>query len=152
MRWACDGSVMMNLQELQTIRHHGIAAKILIISNNAYAIIRRRQNDLFRSRTIGTDPGNGVSCPDFSEVAGAFGLPYTRIETPDELEQRLGEILRTEGPLICEILGLERQEYIETALARNAAGRLVRRPLEDQSPFIDRETFLSEMIVEPIDL
>lgn len=147
-----DGSVMMNLQELQTIRHHGIAAKILIISNNAYAIIRRRQNDLFRSRTIGTDPGNGVSCPDFSEVAGAFGLPYTRIETPDDLEQRLGEILRTEGPLICEILGLERQEYIEMAVARNAAGRLVRRPLEDQSPFIDRETFLSEMIVEPIDL
>jgi len=146
-----DGSVMMNLQELQTIRHHGIPAKILIISNDAYAIIRRRQNDLFRSRTIGTDPGNGVSCPDFSAVAGAFGLPYMRIETPGELEQRLGDILRTDGPLICEILGLERQEYIETALARNSAGRLVRRPLEDQAPFIDRETFLSEMIVEPID-
>ena len=56
-----------------------------------------------------------------------------------------------DGAIICEILGLEDQDYIETSLARNSAGRLVRRPLEDQAPFLDRTTFLAEMIVEPID-
>jgi acetolactate synthase-1/2/3 large subunit len=146
-----DGSVMMNLQELQTIRHHNIPAKILIISNNAYAIIRRRQTDLFRSRTIGTDSSNGVSCPDFREVAKSFALPYARIERADELEPRLRDVLMADGAIICEILGLENQDYIETSLARNSAGRLVRRPLEDQAPFLDRTTFLAEMIVEPID-
>lgn len=146
-----DGSVMMNLQELQTIRHHNIPAKILIISNNAYGIIRRRQTDLFRSRTIGTDSSNGVSCPDFREVAKSFALPYARIERAEELEPRLRDILMADGAIICEILGLENQDYIETSLARNSAGRLVRRPLEDQAPFLDRTTFLAEMIVEPID-
>ena len=146
-----DGSVMMNLQELQTIRHHNIPAKILIISNNAYAIIRRRQTDLFRTRTIGTDSSNGVSCPDFREVAKAFALPYARIERTDELEPRLRDVFMADGAIICEILGLEDQDYIETSLARNSAGRLVRRPLEDQAPFLDRTTFLAEMIVEPID-
>ena len=130
---------MMNLQELQTIRHHNIPAKILIISNNAYGIIRRRQTDLFRSRTIGTDSSNG------------FALPYARIERAEELEPRLRDILMADGAIICEILGLENQDYIETSLARNSAGRLVRRPLEDQAPFLDRTTFLAEMIVEPID-
>jgi acetolactate synthase-1/2/3 large subunit len=55
------------------------------------------------------------------------------------------------GPVLCEIAGLEDQDYIQVALARNAENRLVRRPLEDQAPFLDRETFLAAMIVPPID-
>ena len=59
-----DGSVMMNLQELETISYNKIPAKIFIVNNNAYAVIRKRQIDLFRSRTIGVDPSDGISCPD----------------------------------------------------------------------------------------
>ena len=60
-----DGSIMMNLQELETISYNDIPAKIFIINNNAYAVIRKRQVDLFRSRTIGVDPSDGISCPNF---------------------------------------------------------------------------------------
>ena len=62
-----DGSVMMNLQELESISYHKIPVKILIINNNAYAVIRKRQKELFRNRTIGTEPSDGVSVPDFQK-------------------------------------------------------------------------------------
>jgi acetolactate synthase-1/2/3 large subunit len=146
-----DGSVMMNLQELQTIRHHGIPAKILVIDNNVYAIIRRRQKDLFRTRTIGTDPSNGVSCPDFEKIAAAFDFTYVRIEHTDDLDHGLETVMATPGPVLCHISGREDQSYVETSIAKNSSGRLVRRPLEDQAPFLDRETFLAEMIIDPID-
>lgn len=146
-----DGSVMMNLQELQTIAHNRFPIKLLIINNNCYAVIRRRQKDLFRTRTVGTDATDGVSCPDFSKAAACFGLPYERIEGPDGLEERLKEILATDGPVICEILSPEDQNYLHSSYARTARGRFVQRPLEDQSPYLDRELFLSEMIIDPID-
>jgi acetolactate synthase-1/2/3 large subunit len=147
-----DGSIMMNLQELETIRHNKIPIKIIVVNNNAYSIIRRRQKDLFRRRIIGTDPSNGVSCPDFKKVADCFGLAYTRIEKPSELSNALKKLFSRSGPEICEIMGRDNQEYIEIGHARSATGnRFVRRPLEDQAPFMERGVFLSEMVVDPID-
>ena len=64
---------MMNIQELETIRANNLPIKLIIINNNVYSIIRRRQKDLPK-RTIGTDPSNGVTCPNFEEVAKCFGL------------------------------------------------------------------------------
>ncbi|MBT3295046.1 MAG: thiamine pyrophosphate-binding protein [Verrucomicrobia bacterium] len=146
-----DGSIMMNLQELQTIRYHRIPAKIIVINNNAYAIIRRRQVDLFRSRTIGTDAGNGVDCPEFSEVAKCFGFSYQRIESSAELRSGLTAVMDMDGPVLCEIMGLEDQNFIRSSHTRNSEKRIVQRPIEDQAPFLDRDLFLSEMIIEPID-
>jgi acetolactate synthase-1/2/3 large subunit len=146
-----DGSVMMNLQELQTVVHHDVPLKLLIINNNAYAVIRKRQLDLYRTRTIGTDPTNGVSCPDFSKLAECFGLPYVRIDGSEQLEQGLKQVLGMDSAVLCEIMGLEDQEYLRTSYAFNSKRRLVRRPMEDLEPFLDREVFLAEMIVEPID-
>jgi len=147
-----DGSIMMNLQELETIRHHEIPIKIIVVNNNAYAIIRRRQKDLFRKRIIGTDPSNGVSCPDFAKVADCFGMGYTRIENPSQLEFGLKELFTRKGSCLCELIGRHDQEYIEISHARSVAGnRFVRRPLEDQSPFLDRDVFLSELLVPPVD-
>ncbi|MEK9727148.1 MAG: thiamine pyrophosphate-binding protein, partial [Candidatus Margulisiibacteriota bacterium] len=107
-----DGSVMMNLQELETIRYNKIPAKIFIINNNAYAVIRKRQIDLFRTRTIGVDPSDGISCPDFNKVANAFDIPYLKINTSEELSEKLNEIMSTDGPLLCEIMGEVDQNYI----------------------------------------
>ncbi|MDR1474417.1 MAG: thiamine pyrophosphate-binding protein [Endomicrobium sp.] len=146
-----DGSVMMNLQELQTISYNKFPLKILIINNNCYAIIRKRQQDLFRTRTIGTDKSNGVSCPDFKKVAESFDIHYEKIEKSSELSKKLQKVLNLNVPVICEILGCENQEYIHSSYIRNAKGYFVRCPLEDQSPFLDRELFNSEMIVEVTD-
>jgi len=146
-----DGSIMMNLQELETVRHGRLPLKLLIVNNNVYGIIRRRQRDLFRRRTIGTDPANGISCPEFAKVAACFDIPYDRIDSADDLDGRLRDVLEREGPVLCEVMGRPDQDYIEVALTRDRTGRSVRRPLEDQSPFLDRGLFLAEMIVEPID-
>lgn len=147
-----DGSIMMNLQELETIRYHKLPIKILVVNNNVYSIIRRRQRDLFRKRIIGTDPANGVSCPDFSKVASCYNFEYVRIESPAELKSGLGDVFSRNAPVICEIMGRVDQEYIEVGHARSLVDkRFVRRPLEDQAPFLHRELFLSEMIIDPID-
>ena len=147
-----DGSVMMNLQELESIRYQRLPIKLIVINNNVYSIIRRRQRDLFRKRTIGTDPANGVSCPDFAKVADCFGLHYQRIESVASLDEGLIALFAHAGPVLCEIMGREDQGYIEVGQTRSSVDRrLVRRPLEDQEPFLSREIFLREMIIEPID-
>lgn len=147
-----DGSIMMNLQELESIRYQKLPIKIVVINNNVYSIIRRRQRDLFRKRTIGTDSDNGVSCPDFARVADCFGIHYMRIEHLMQLDAGLKDMLAHSGPVLCEIMGRVDQGYIEIGQARSVVDRrLTRRPLEDQEPFLARELFLSEMIIEPID-
>lgn len=146
-----DGSIMMNLQELWTIRDNNLPLKIIVANNNCYAVIRKRQKDLFRTRTIGTDSSNGVSCPSFEKIALSFEIPYIRVDSGEELEEKLSTVLQMEGPVLCEVMCVEEQQYLHSSFTRGRAGRIVRRPLEDQSPFMDREIFLKEMIVEPID-
>jgi len=146
-----DGSIMMNLQELETIRYNNLPIKIIVINNNAYAVIRKRQVDLFRTRTIGTDPTNGVSCPDFKKVADTFDLAYVLISSTNKLQNTIKEVLVMDGPVLCEIMSPEDQDYISIAHSRTLDDGFVRRPIEDQAPFINRDIFLSEMVIEPID-
>ena len=146
-----DGSIMMNLQELESIRYHKLPLKIIVVNNNVYSIIRKRQKDLFRTRTVGTDPSNGISVPDFKKVAECFGLKYMKIENIGSLNDGIDELFSLEGPILCELMGKENQSYIEIGTIRSSeSGRIVRRPLEDQMPFLDRELFKSEMIISPI--
>jgi acetolactate synthase-1/2/3 large subunit len=146
-----DGSIMMNLQELQTIAYNKIPLKIFVINNNCYSVIRKRQVDLFRTRTIGTDKDNGVSCPDFKKVAECFGLQYEIISSPTELKSKLPIVLNCDQPIICEVMAPHDQCYIHNSYRRTSKGKFVHAPIEDQSPFLDRETFLKEMLIGPID-
>lgn len=147
-----DGSVMMNLQEMQTISANKMGIKIIIINNKVYSVIRTRQVELFRNRTIGTNPENGVTTPDFKDVAQCFKIPYVKINHIDELDAKLDEVMNMEGPVICEVMAVEDQVYIRNGAGFNAQRKFVVRPLEDQMPFMDRELLKSEMIVEPIDV
>ena len=146
-----DGSVMMNIQELATIAYKKLPVKIIVVNNGLYAVIRKRQKELFRTRTIGTDDENGVGPTDFKRLAKCYDLRYYRADRSAELKQVLDEVIADQQPLIFEIKGLENQEYISTAYARTKDRKFVHRPLEDQAPFLDREVFLSEMIIDPID-
>lgn len=146
-----DGSIMMNLQELATIAYNNLPIKIIVVNNNLYSVIRKRQKDLFRTRTVGTDPENGVGVPEFSKVADCFGLKYMHISNDTELSCMIDNLFKTKEAIICEIDGIENQEYIACSVARTADKKFVQRSLEDQAPFMDREIFLSEMIIEPID-
>lgn len=146
-----DGSIMMNLQELQSISYLNLPIKVFVINNNCYAVINKRQKDLFRRRTIGTNQDDGVSCPDFQKVAEAFDMPYVKIDNSEDLQNNVNRVLEMTGPVLCEVMGIEAQEYIKNDLGRNEKRRFVKRGLEDQAPFMDRELFLKEMIVTPID-
>lgn len=74
-----DGSIMMNLQEFATIAYNKLPIKIIVVNNDLYSVIRKRQKDIFRTRTIGTDSENGVGAPEFKKVAECFGIKYMRI-------------------------------------------------------------------------
>lgn len=145
-----DGSFMMNMQELLVISANHIPAKIFVINNNMYAVIRKRQKDLFRTRTIGNDPSDGVAAPDFRKIAESFGMAYMSITEPEQLAVGIEKILETDETYICEVRCVEDQKYFHMSFAINEAHKLVKRPLEDLSPFIERDLFYSEMVVEPM--
>ena len=106
-----DGSIMMNLQELESIKYLNLPKKIIVINNNLYSIIRRRQKDLFRRRTIGTDPDNGISCPDFRDIANCFNMDYLKVEKVKDLKSSLIKVFESEGSFLCEIIGKTDQDY-----------------------------------------
>lgn len=147
-----DGSIMMNIQELQTISSYNIPVKIIVVNNGIYAVIRKRQKELFRTRTIGTDTTNGVSVPSFENLSNSFNIPYYRIESKDDLAAGLEYILSINGPVLCEIIATENQDYIRSGATFNCHRKFVNRPIEDQMPFLDREIIKKEMIIEPIDM
>lgn len=145
-----DGSFMMNVQELQLVTFYRIPVKIFVINNNMYAVIRKRQHDLFRNRTIGNDPTDGLPSPDFKKIADSFGLKYAEINSISELAGCLDKVLAEPEPIICEVHCAEDQKYLHTSFAFNEKKKLVKRPIEDISPFIDRKVFEDEMLVEPV--
>jgi acetolactate synthase-1/2/3 large subunit len=131
-----DGSIMMNLQELQTISAMKLQILILLINNDSYGIIRNRQDELFRGRTIGTDSSNGLSCPKFDQVANAFGIKYKSVMEASQLGPMLKDIVEAnEFPLICEIKGLWDQKYPRVKSARRISESL--SILENQENFVD---------------
>ncbi len=147
-----DGSIMMNLQELQILKFHNIPARIIVVNNNMYSVIRSRQKDLFRTRTIGNDPSDGVPAPDLKALAGAFGFDYCIIRDNDALAKGLDRIMKMNAPVLCEVCCKKDQKYFHTSYRRNQAGKVVRLSIEDQSPFMDRELLMREMITELKDL
>lgn len=146
-----DGSVMMNLQELETVAFHKLNIKICVMNNNGYSSIRHMQNEAFRKRTIGCDASSGMSLPDFEKIAAAFSIKYIRIEGSENLAEKISALFETDQPVLCEVICVDEQEFLTVSTAMNSKKRLVNRPLEDQAPFLDRELFLKEMIIEPID-
>jgi acetolactate synthase-1/2/3 large subunit len=141
-----DGSIMMNLQELQTIKHNDIPVKIIVVNNNAYSIIRKRQSELFRGRTIGTDSSNGLSCPDFEKIANGFGLKYLKADDLTEFELAFNQAVAIDGPLLLEVRGLPDQDYIQMGRRVDVHGKLQRMPIENQFPFTEDLTDGSDYV------
>ena len=136
----------MNLQELQVISALNIPVKILIINNGMYAVIRKRQKDLFRQRTIGNDSNDGVPVPNFQNIASCFGFEYKLIETQTDLNNLLIS-LGDDKTQILEIMCVQDQKYFHEAYTLNEKRKLVHRPIEDMSPFLARDLIRNEMII-----
>ncbi len=146
-----DGSIMMNLQELQTIKHHNLPIKIFLLNNNGYLAIKNTQNSFFQGNLIASSPESGVSFPDFKKVSDAFGIAYEKMTIHSEVKDTIERVLSIPGPVICEILMDPSQTlYPRITSLKMDDGTMVSKPLEDMYPFLDRKEFLDNMIVKPI--
>ena len=147
-----DGSIQMNIQELQTIIHHQMPVKIFVINNQGYHSIRQTQTNLFEKHFVGIGPESGdLSFPDMGKLAPAYGYPFFRCETNAQLDETISKVLAVKGPAICEIMVSTEQKFEpKSATKRLEDGTLVSPPLEDLAPFLDRDEFYSNMIIKPI--
>jgi acetolactate synthase-1/2/3 large subunit len=144
----CDGGMMLNLQELQTIVHHQLPIKIFVFNNDGYLMIKHTQNALFKAGYVGTNKASGVSCPDFGKIAAAFNLATYQIHAWEECDSILKQVQAAEGPLICEVfMHSEQLFYPKLSLVAKEDGTLVSPPLEDLSPLLPRDVIERAMIV-----
>lgn len=147
---AGDGSLMMNLQELATIVHKRLPILIFVFNNKGYFSIRQTQSNFFGA-LHGCDEVTGVGFPNIIALASAFGFVTARIEENDGMRERIQELLITPGPVLCELV-LSPHHAIEPKLSseRKPDGRMISKPLEDMYPFLDRDEFRKNMIVDPL--
>ena len=109
-------------------------------------MIKHTQNALFNGRKAAVDKNTGVTCPDFSKVAKAFGLPSFKIKTWEDFDKVIPEVQNFKGPLICEVFMHPQQLFVpKLSLAIQEDGTLISPPLEDLSPFISREELQENM-------
>lgn len=145
---AGDGSIMMNIQELQTVRHYNLPIKIFIINNNGYSSIRQTQRNFF-GRMVGEGPYSGVSLPDFVAVGASFGITSFKADYHN-MEEIFKKVLETDGPTLCEIMVDPDQQFSPRLTSRTLDdGTIVSSPLEDMYPFLNREELSHNMLITP---
>lgn len=144
-----DGSIQMNLQEMQTVIHHKLPIKIFVINNQGYHSIRQTQKNFFGEPLVGVGYDSGdLSFPDMEKLAGAYGYPFERIGRNEELAEKLDRVLAAQGPVICEIMVSTVQNFEpKSATKRLEDGTLVSAPLEDLAPFLPEEELKENMMI-----
>ncbi|HTW94064.1 MAG TPA: thiamine pyrophosphate-binding protein [Tepidisphaeraceae bacterium] len=142
---AGDGSVQMNMQELQTLVHHHLPVKIFILGNGGYLSIRTTQNNFFGKQT-GSGPDSGVTTPDMTKIAAAYDIPRLKIDRPD-FAPLIRQVLATEGPFLTDVV-LDQSQTFEPRLSSRQLpdGRMETAPLEDMFPFLDRDELKENML------
>ena len=144
-----DGSIQMNIQELQTIIHHKMPIKIFLINNGGYHSIRQTQKAHFHEPLVGVGVDSGdLSFPDMEKLSWAYGYPYVAAHHNSELGAAVEKTLKTEGPVICEIFVDTEQKFEPKAEAKMMPdGTMVSVPLEDLAPFLSDEEMDENMII-----
>ena len=146
---AGDGSIQMNIQELQTVIHHKLPIKIIYLNNDGYISIKQTQDGFFGGHRVGSDPQSGISFPDIIKLGTAYGIKTCRITSQNNLKENLEELLNEEGPVICEVLlTLDYKFSPRVSSKKLDDGRMVSAPLEDLSPFMERDEFRSNLFIK----
>jgi len=143
-----DGSLMMNIQELASLKATGKKIKIFIMNNNGYASIRNTQKNYFNARSIATDADSKLFIPSISGLANAFGFKSICIKTISELGRKLNQVVQLDDSIICEVL-LKPDDVLwpKSAAIPQNNGSMLSMPLEDMSPLLSREELKEQMIV-----
>jgi acetolactate synthase-1/2/3 large subunit len=145
---AGDGSIMLNVQELQTLRGHSLPVKLFIFNNNGYLSIRLTQDNFFPGNPVGAGPESGVTFPDFGKLAGGFGIPFERVTRNADLDSAIRATLAHDGPAICEVVLDAAQPFSPRVSSKRLPdGTMVTAPLEDMFPFLSESELASNMLV-----
>ena len=143
-----DGSAQLNIQELQTIFHHQLPIKIFISANGGYLSIRGTQKEFLAENFVGSQASGGVSLPDYTKVAAAYGLPVWEVREGKNFTATLREVLAAPGPGLCVVHTSPVQEISPRQGFRKLEdGRFAARPLEDMAPLLEREELAAAMLV-----
>ncbi len=146
-----DGGLQHNIQAYETIRRLNLPLKIFILNNDGYGSIRVMQTRHFKGNYVCCDAGSGMSIPDVRKVAGSYGIKTMSIRRPAELAAGIRKALAAKGPVVCDVAV---EPWLETAPRISSFvkpdGSIVSKPLEDLWPFLEREEFRSNMLVEPV--
>jgi acetolactate synthase-1/2/3 large subunit len=143
---AGDGSIQLNLQELQTVVHHQLPVKIFVLNNDGYLSIRQTQSNFFHL-LVGEGPKSGVSFPNFVKLAAAYGLPAVSIHTAEDFPL-LRDVLGQPGPVLCEVMLDPAQEFEPRLKSKQLPdGKIVTPSMEDMFPFLDSEELESNLLI-----
>lgn len=137
-----DGSIQMNIQELQTVVTNKLPLKIFVLENESYLAIKTTQTSFFGGHFTGSDPNSGVVCPNMQKIAAAYGIPYTSCRSNgEELIKVISDTLNSKGSMICEI----HMHPLQTLFPKSASfmdkktGKMTSAPLDKMKPFLDEE-------------
>jgi acetolactate synthase-1/2/3 large subunit len=146
-----DGGFMFNIQELETIRRLQLPIKFFVMNNDGYSSIRASQRGYFGKASLGCDRTNGLTVPDLVRVGEAFGLTSTVITDQRDLRADVRRVLDIKGPVVCDVRVLpDEMRAPRLQSYQKPDGSFVSKPLEDLYPFLSREEFLTNMIVDPL--
>jgi len=144
-----DGSLQVNVQELQTLRHYGMNLKLFVFLNDGYLSIRNTQDAFFNGFYVGSSRDSGVSVPPLRKLAGAYDLPYVECTCRTELRSTVMQTLGAEGPAVCGIVTQPDQRIMPTvSSALMPDGKMKSKPLHDMFPFLDEAELRSIMHYE----
>lgn len=137
-----DGSLMMNVQELETISYNQLNVKLFVLNNNGYHSIRQTQRNLFKPPLIGLDPKTGVGFPDFEKLAQAFGFTYFELDKEPDAAGVIARVLETKGPVLCNVVVDPEQNFVPKLSSKVLPdGRIVSPSMDDMFPFLPRDEY-----------
>jgi acetolactate synthase-1/2/3 large subunit len=138
-----DGGFNMNIQELQTLKTYDIPVKTFIMNNHSYGIIKAYQDTNLEGRYVASDAKSGYVVPDFIKIAEAYGVKTVTIKNRSEMEAKIKEVLEYAGPVVCDL---------DCGLWYDYSPRIFgfKTPIEDMYPYLPREEFRKNMIIDPL--
>jgi acetolactate synthase-1/2/3 large subunit len=127
-----DGSLHLNIHELQTMKHYGLPIKLILLNNDGYLSIKITQNTFFNGRYVASEKTSGVSFPNFKDVIKAYGLPYCAIKTNKDIQPTLNQFLSQEGPCVCEVFTDPNETHEPKVMAKlGGDGKFIPGELKD---------------------
>ena len=145
-----DGGLQKNIQELQTIKQNNLPIKIFVFDNKGYGAMRILQRKYFNGN-IGVDKCSGLSIPDIMKIANSFDIMAVEIKNHENIINKIKEVLNYEGPVICNLNISKKQKTLPIQGVFNRPdGKPISRPIEDMFPYLNRDEFSKEMIIDSI--